>query len=117
MSHIVTTEEELEGYYIVKSIVREVIAADRIGHKDTIQYMSIILDSSKRKPICRLYFNSAQKYLHLRNEERAYERVDIESIDDIYKYADRLKATALSYESTESTEYNHDTEDQFLKNE
>lgn len=117
VSRIVTTEEELEGYYIVKSIVREVIAADRIGHRDTIQYMSIILDGSNRKPICRLYFNSDRKYLRLLNEEREYERVDIESIDNIYDYADRLKATARSYDATEPTEYNHDSEDQVLKDE
>ena len=35
-SRIETTEEELEGFYIVKSIVREVVAPDRIGHRDTI---------------------------------------------------------------------------------
>ena len=109
-SRIVTTEEELEGFFTVKSIVREVVDADRIGHKDTISYMSIILDDSNRKPICRLHFNSAQKYLSLRNEEKQYERVDIESIDDIYNYADQLKATAVSYDSTESTEYDHKTE-------
>lgn len=101
-SRIVTTEEELEGYYIVKSIVREVVAADRIGHRDTISYMSIVLDGSNRKPICRLHFNSAQKYLNLRNAEKEYERVDIEQIDDIYQYADRLKAAALSYDSTDA---------------
>ena len=39
VSGIVTTEEELEGFYTVKSIVREVVAPDRIGHRDTINYM------------------------------------------------------------------------------
>ena len=117
VSRIVTTEEELEGYYIVKSIAREIVDADRIGHRDTIRYMSIILDGSNRKPICRLYFNSTRKYLRLLNEERVYERVDIESIDDIYDYADRLKTTARSYDSTESTEYNHDNEGQVSEEE
>lgn len=113
-SRIVTTEEELEGFFTVKSIVREVVAADRIGHKDTIQYMSVVLDGSNRKPICRLHFNSAQKYLTLRNEDKSYERVDIESIDDIYNYADRLKTTALSYVSTDAVTYTHDSEDQVI---
>ena len=116
-SRIVTTEEELEGFYTVKSIVREVVDANRVGHRDTISYMSIILDGSNRKPICRLHFNSAQKYLSLRNEEKEYERVDIENIDDIYDYADRLRATARSYDSKESTEYDHGTEDQVIKDE
>ena len=116
-SRIVTTEEELEGFFTVKSIVREVVDADRIQHRDTISYMSVVLDGSNRKPICRLHFNSAQKYLSLRNEEKQYERVDIESIDDIHNYADRLKTTAVSYDSTEPTEFDHDSEVQVIKDE
>ena len=98
-SRIVTTEEELEGYYTVKSIVREVVAADRIVHRDTVNYMSVILDDNRRKPICRLYFNSAKKHLTLVNEEKEYESIEIGSIDDIYKYAEQLKATAQRYDA------------------
>ena len=109
-TRIVTTNEELEGYYTVKSIVREVVAADRIVYRDTVNYMSVILDDNRRKPICRLYFNSAKKHLTLVNEEKEYESIEIGSIDDIYKYAEQLKATAQRYddptpsESSESAE-------------
>jgi hypothetical protein len=109
-SRIETTEEEIEGFYTVKSIIREVVAPDRIGHRDTISYMSVVLDNSSRKPICRLHFNSAKKYLGLFDEERNHERIEIGSIDDIYKYAEQLKATAQRYDapvpsdSSESTE-------------
>ena len=98
-ARIQTTEEELEGYYIVKSIVREVVASERIGHRDTIRYMSVVLDDSSRKPICRLHFNSAKKYLGLFDEDRNHERFEIESIDDIYEYAEELKATAQRYDA------------------
>ena len=98
-SRIVTTEEELEGFYTVKSIIREVVAPDRIGHRDTISYMSVVLDGSSRKPICRLHFNSARKYLGLFDEERNHERIEIEGIDDIYQYAEQLKATAQRYDT------------------
>ena len=111
-SRIVTTEEELNGFYTVKSIVREVVAADRIVHRDTQSYMSVLIDNNRLKPICRLYFNTAKKYLGLLNEERKYDRIPIESIDDIYNYADRLKATVLRYGTPEpkETEYDHDHE-------
>ena len=98
-SRIVTTAEELEGFYTVKSIIREVVAPDRIGHRDTISYMSVVLDDSSRKPICRLHFNSARKYLGLFDEERNHERIEIEGIDDIYQYAEQLKATAQRYDT------------------
>ena len=95
---IVTTEEELEGFYTVKSIVREVVTPDRIVHRDTISYMTVVLDNSRRKQICRLYFNGPRKYLGVINEEGERERVEIGSIDDIYKYAEQLKAAALRHD-------------------
>ena len=98
-SRIVTTEEELEGFFTVKSIVREVVAPDRIVHRDTISYMSVVLDNSKFKQICRLYFNRSTKYVSLINEEKKRERIKIDSIDDIYKYAGQLKAIAQSYDT------------------
>ncbi|RKU20979.1 hypothetical protein C6500_07530 [Candidatus Poribacteria bacterium] len=96
---IITTEEELEEFYIVKSIVREVIVPDRIGHRDTMSYRSVVLDDSNRKLICRLHFNRAKKYLGLFDEDRNHERFGIESIDDIYEYAEQLKATAQRYDA------------------
>lgn len=105
-SYIVTTEEELEGYYIVKSIVREVVDPDRIFHRDTQQYMGIILDNSRKKPICRLYFNSDTKYLGLLNSEglglrgtKNFDRVELGNVDDIYNHAEALKITVQSYDN------------------
>ena len=103
-SRIVTTEEELEGFFTVKSIVREVIAPDRIVHRDTISYMTVVLDNSRRKQICRLYFNSPTKRLGLINEEGKHEQVKISSIDDIYKYAEQLKAAAQRHDAPAAPE-------------
>ena len=62
---IVTTEEETEGYNIVKAIVRTEVDAKRIVARDTQSYFGILLDDNNRKPIARLHFNRAQKYLGL----------------------------------------------------
>ncbi|MDE0084554.1 MAG: type I restriction enzyme HsdR N-terminal domain-containing protein [Candidatus Poribacteria bacterium] len=116
-SRIVTTEEELEGFFTVKSILREVVTADRIQHRDTIRYMSVVLDGSIKKIICRLHFNSARKYLGLVNEDGKHERVEIASIDDIYNYADELKATVQRYDTLEQkTEtYDHESDVENIK--
>ena len=90
---IVTTDEEIQGYYIVKAILREVVEAERVTMRDVQSYCGILLDNSARRPICRLHFNTAQMYLGLFEEDKHEERVPINGIDDIYKYADRLKAT------------------------
>lgn len=117
-SNIVTTEEELEGYYIVKSIVREVVDPERIFHRDTVSYMGIILDDSRKKPICRLYFNSDTKYLGLLDSEnlgsgglKRFDRVELRGVDDIYNYAEALKLTAQSYDNLISTQTDESTEE------
>lgn len=55
---VITTEEELEGFRIVKAILREVIDVGRIKPKDTKSYFGILLDGNTWKNICRLHFNS-----------------------------------------------------------
>ena len=96
---VVTTEEEIEGYYIVKSILREVVPAERITMRDRLRYCSILLDNSQQKCICRLWFNRSQKYVGVFNPERKEERIPIEALDDIYRYADQLKAVVRRLEN------------------
>ena len=95
---VVTTEEERERYYIVKAVLREVIDAKRFAFRDMITQCGILLDDTIRKPICRFHFDSSPMYLGLIDEKKQEERVQIEAIDDIYKYADRLKATVGYYD-------------------
>lgn len=95
---IITTDEELEGYYIVKSIVREVVDAQRVFIRDTQSYCGVLLDDNNRKPICRLFFNAGQKYLGTVDSKNVT-RHEIENVNDIYKFADQLRATTLSYDS------------------
>jgi hypothetical protein len=94
---VVTTEEEIEGYFVVKSVLRDVVNVKRIHIRDAKSYCSVLLDNNNRKPICRLYFNRVQKYIGLFNENRQEERIPIDEIDDIYQYAERLIATVKLY--------------------
>ncbi|WP_296884883.1 type I restriction enzyme HsdR N-terminal domain-containing protein [uncultured Methanobrevibacter sp.] len=55
---IITTPEEFEGYYIVKSIVSRIVDPDRIFIRDTKSYCSVLLDDNNHYPIIRLYFNN-----------------------------------------------------------
>ena len=96
---VVTTEEEMEGFHIVKAILREKIDPSRIAPRDTLSYFGILLDDNNRKPICRLYFNSeTRKYIALFYETKNEEKVQIEDLNDIYKYCDKLKETISVYD-------------------
>lgn len=95
---VVTTLEELEGFHIVKAIVRTVVDAKRIVQRDTQSYFGILLDDNNRKPLCRLHFNRTQKYLGLFDGDKKETRHLLESLDDIYKFADQLKSAVSYYE-------------------
>ncbi|MDQ1589376.1 MAG: putative type restriction endonuclease [Pyrinomonadaceae bacterium] len=95
---IETTAEELEGFYLIKSLLRDVVDPSRIIHRDTQSYMGILLDDNNRKPIARLYFNRPRKYLGVFDENRKEERVHIESLNDIFKHADRIRRVFAFYE-------------------
>ena len=95
---IVTTEEELEAYYVVRAILREVVDISRVAARDVKSYFGVLLDDNNRKPICRFHFNSSQKYLGLFDEEKGETKVPISSIDQIYDHGEYLKRTVSAYE-------------------
>lgn len=97
LDEIVTTQEELEGFQIVRAIVRERVKVDRIYMRDAKSYCAILLDNNNRRPICRLHLDRGTKYISLFDKDRNGERLKIESLDDIFLYAARLKATVEQY--------------------
>lgn len=96
---IMTTAEEMESFYVVKSILRKQVDPTRIVMRDTQSYCGILLDDNNRKPICRLHFNRTQKYLGLLNVDKSEERIPIHNINDIYQYSDRIRETVRSYDN------------------
>jgi len=97
-SKVITTEEELEGFNIVKAILRQKLDVSRIASRDTQSYFGILLDNNNRKPLCRLHFNAKQKYLGLIDENKHETRHPIDSVDDIFSFSEQLLATVYLYE-------------------
>jgi predicted type IV restriction endonuclease len=100
---IVTTAEELDGYRIVVAICSQKVDPSRIVLRDTKSYLGILLDDNNRKPICRLWFNSKQKYLGVFNEQRDEERIPIEKVIDLYLHSGRILAVFEHYENGVAT--------------
>jgi len=94
---IITTEEEIEGFHVVKAILRQIVDVSRITMRDTKSYCGILLDDNNRKPICRLHFNHSQNYLGVFSQ-KTEERIAIDSVDDLYKYSERMKTAVQEYE-------------------
>jgi len=97
-AQVFTSEEEVEGFYIIRAILRSDLSPQRIFMRDAQSYCAILLDDNNRRPICRLRFNNAQKLsLGVFNDKKEEEKFTLDSVDDIYNYAEQLRATAKSY--------------------
>jgi hypothetical protein len=95
---IVTTQEEMEGFYIVRSILRPKVPSTRITHRDALSYFAIFLDDNNRKPLCRLYLNSpTKKYIGVFDSEKKETKIEIKSIDEIYNFGKQLDKTIEIY--------------------
>ena len=87
----------MEAFFIVRGIVREVIKPARVFIRDQKSYCEILIDDNNRKPLARLHFNrSSAKYVGLFDGEKE-ERIRIDTLDRIYDFSDRLRATASAY--------------------
>ena len=99
LDKVVTTEEELEGFMVVRAILRSVVDVKRVVMRDNQSYCAILLDDNNRKTICRLHFNRAQKYLGILDQARSETRIPIEGVDEIYAHSDKLIDSAKLFEA------------------
>ena len=89
---IVTTEEEMQAFYIVKSIAAEITDPANITAKDTKSYFGVLYKNNTRKWICRFYFNSPRrKYIGLHVADKTEEKFPIERLEDIYSFREQIQ--------------------------
>jgi hypothetical protein len=95
---IITTAEEIEAFHTVRAILRDIIPPKRIYMRDAQSYCAILLDDNNRKPICRLRFNNLEKLaIGIFNDKKEEERIALSQVDDLFDYADTLRAAASAY--------------------
>ncbi len=98
---IVTTDEELEGFNIVRAIAVSEVGPERIYHRDGKSYFAILLDNNNRKPIIRLHLNGKSvKFVTTFEAGKDGTRRDIGSVVDIYTVAaEYIRKVIRQYES------------------
>lgn len=96
-SKIITTDEEIESFYIVKSILRLNVPGERVSHRDSQSYFAILFDDNNRKPICRLYLEGKKKMIGVFDEQKKETKFEIKKLDDIYLYSETIVKTAELY--------------------
>jgi len=93
---IVTTEEEIEGYVLIKLMLKESIDVNRVYYRDNKSYFNVLLDDNIRKWICRLGFNTSNKYIQLNDELKTTHKLD--NVNDILLYKDEIIDVARQFQ-------------------
>jgi hypothetical protein len=109
------TQEEIEAFTIVKSILRDTIPLDRIKWRNFKGYWSILLDDNQRYSIVKLYFeNPSKKQLLFYKDKNTVKTnfFSIDSVDDIYTYADKIKEIAKKYDNDKGDSSKDDSADE-----
>lgn len=93
-----TTAAELEGFMIIKTILRQKIDLKRITYRDAQSYFAILLDDNNRKTICRLYLNGNKNYFVVLDENKKEVKTEIQTLDDIFNFTDKLFEIVENYD-------------------
>jgi stress response protein SCP2 len=104
-SKIVTTQDEIDGFNIVRAMLRKYTDAKNIVMRDTVSCCGVLFKGNNRMPICRLYFNNpANLQLALielsqtsDNSKKVENKVKLASLDDIYVHEEALVKTLKIY--------------------
>lgn len=94
---VITTEDEIQAFYIIRGILSEVVDIQDVVHRDTESYFGILYQDNNRKPICRLKLDKRIKQFLIPDENKNFIRYDIDSLNDIYKYKDELITSIKNY--------------------
>lgn len=89
---VITTEDEIAAYRIVKAIACALVDPARITMRDAKSYCAIFLDDNNRKPILRLLFNQRQKHIMLFADGKKGDKVAIDGLNDIYAHGDAIRS-------------------------
>jgi len=96
-SAIETIAEEIESYYVIKTILRQEIESNRIYYRDFQKFFSILIDDSVRNTVCRLYLSGSVKQIVFIDENKNEIKYQINSVDDIFQYSEQLRKIAKSF--------------------
>lgn len=94
---IITTDEELEAYFIIKNMLRDIVPIEDITYRDTVYYINILYKDNGRHWICRLILKEAKKILIIPDENKNGVNYPLDNIYDIENYKPQLEESLKRY--------------------
>lgn len=96
-SKIITTQYEIEAFYIIRGLLVGVVPLEDIVYRDTESYFSILYKNNNRKPICRINLDKKSKQLFIPDENKKFERFYLDNLNELYLYKDNLVDSVTRY--------------------
>ncbi len=96
-SKIITTEEELEAYFIIKNMLQDIVDIHDITYKDTQSYINILYKNNTWKWICRLYLSDNNKLLIIPDENKKEIKHKLTDIYELKNYSDAFHEVVKRY--------------------
>lgn len=97
-----TTQEELDGFAIVKAILYKTLSIERIFYRDTASYFGILCDDKNYKWICRLMVEKNIKYIVIPDGSNSGKKYPIETINNIFDYSSQIIDSAKRFVNEEA---------------
>ena len=95
--NIVTTEEELEAFFIIKNLLSDIVDIHDISYKDTESYINILYKANTRKWICRLRLTENLKTLIIPDENKKDIKYPLTDIYELKNFHDQLAEVLQRY--------------------
>lgn len=96
-SKIVTTQDEIEAFYIIRGILAGTVDIDDVVYRDTESYFGILYKDNNRKPICRINLDRKIPQIFIPDENKKFERHYLDSLSDIYTYKEDIIKAVKNY--------------------
>lgn len=95
---VITTQDEIDGFNIVRAIGSRAVDPSRIVMRDAKSYCAVLLDDNNRKTIARLHFNSPTSRYVGTFSDKDETRHSVEGPVDLYKFEKQIAARIAELE-------------------
>lgn len=96
-SNVETSQEEMEAFLVIKSILRRKVDVKQIFLRNAQSYCAVLRDENNRKPLCRLYFKVMKKYVEVPETGKKFVKKEIEKIEDLFGLGAELEEVVGLY--------------------
>lgn len=87
VNKVITTNEEIQFYQIVRSLIMEHVELGRISYRDTESYFNVLLDDNGRKWICRVKFIKDGMNIYLNDGATTLKAA---TLNEVFQYKDHF---------------------------